>query len=119
MQNFRKLKVWERSHQLTISLYKMTQSFPKEHQFIIANQIRRSAASMAANLVEGCGRGSDADFKRFVQIVMGSASELEYHLPLAKDLNLMDEKNYENFAKHVVEIKRMLTTLIKKLKPDG
>lgn len=119
MQDFRKLKVWEKSHQLTVSLYRITQSFPKEYQFVVANQIRRSASSISANLAEGCGRGSNADFKRFVQIAMGSASELEYHLLLSKDLNLLDEKNYDNFAKQIIEIKRMLSALIQKLKADG
>ena len=73
----------------------------------------------AVFLAEGCGRGSNADFKRFVQIAMGSASELEYHLLLSKDLNLLDEKNYDNFAKQIIEIKRMLSALIQKLKADG
>ena len=86
---------------------------------MVANQIRRTASSIFANLAEGCGRGSNADFKRFVQIAMGSASELEYHLLLSKDLNLLDEKNYDNFAKQIIEIKRMLSALIQKLKADG
>jgi four helix bundle protein len=92
MQDFRKLKVWNKSHQLTMALFKISKTFPPEHRFMI-NQVRHSAVSISANLAEGCGRGNDADFKRFVQIAMGSASELEYHLLLLKDLKLLDEKN--------------------------
>jgi len=119
MQDFRKLKVWEKSHKLTIDLYKITQLFPKEHLYVIGNQIRRSVNSIPANLAEGCGRGSDADFRRFVQIAMGSASELEYHLLLSRDLDLMNDEIYEIMNKQIIEIKRMLTTLIQKLKADS
>lgn len=115
MQDFRKLKVWEKSHQLTIALFKISTAFPAEYNFLI-NQMQRSAVSISANLAEGCGRGSDADFKRFVQIAMGSASELEYHLLLLKDLKLMDEKKYKIFNDKLIDIKRMLATLIQKLK---
>jgi four helix bundle protein len=89
MKNFRELKVWGKSHQLTLAVYKATTTFPREEEYGLTSQLRRACASVPANIAEGCGRGSEADFARFLQIAMGSASELEYHLLLARDLNLL------------------------------
>jgi four helix bundle protein len=76
MRNYRDLRVWEEAHQLTLAVYKSTQSLPKEERFGLTSQIRRASASMGANLAEGCGRRSDAEMGRFIQIAMGSGSEL-------------------------------------------
>ncbi len=77
-----------------------------------------ACASIPANVAEGCGQGSDAEFARFLQIAMGSASELEYHLLLARDLNLLNSSVYNQLAGQVTEVKRMLTSLIQKLTAD-
>lgn len=119
MKDFRELKVWEKSHQLTVAVYKATSKFPKEELYGLTSQMRRSCSSIPANIAEGCGRGSDADFARFLQMAMGSASEIEYHLLLARDLNLLDDPSYECFANDVTEVKRMLASFIKKLTADG
>jgi four helix bundle protein len=84
MKDFRTLLVWEKSHLLVLDIYQHLSSFPKEERFGLADQIRRAAVSIPANIAEGCGRGSDADFARFIQIAMGSASELEYEILLSK-----------------------------------
>jgi four helix bundle protein len=118
VQDFRKLKVWEKSHQLTLELFKITTQITPEHKFLI-NQTRRATTSISSNLAEGCGRGSNADFKRFVQMAMGSACELEYLLMLLRDLELIPEIQYKNFNILLIEIKRMLSTLIKKLRADS
>lgn len=118
MKNFRELKVWEKSHQLTLAVYKATSRFPKEELYGLTSQIRRSCSSIPANIAEGCGRGSDADFARFLQISMGSASELEYHLLLARDLNYLDNSSCEQLSNDVTETKRMLTSFIQKLNVD-
>jgi|SRR5215211_4005593 len=89
MKSFRDLKVWEKGHELTLSVYKATAKFPNEERYGLTSQIWRSSVSVPANIAEGCGRGSDADLARFLQIVAGSASELEYHLLLAKQLNML------------------------------
>ena len=86
MQDFRNLSVWRLAHELTLAAYRETSRFPSSEQFGLTSQMRRSAASIATNIAEGCGRGSDADFGRFLQIALGSASELEYQLLLAADL---------------------------------
>jgi four helix bundle protein len=119
VKNFRDLKVWEKAHQLTLSLYRATAAFPTEEKYGLTSQLRRSAASVPANIAEGCGRGGDQEFARFLQIAMGSASELEYHLLLCRDLGFLKPSVYEELEKPAVEVKRMLTSLIRKLKAEG
>ena len=95
MRNFKDLKVWEKAHRLTLDLYRTTRSFPQSELYGLTTQIRRAAASIGANLAEGCGRLTDPEMGRFLQIAMGSASELDYHLLLAKDLQLLKSADYE------------------------
>jgi four helix bundle protein len=118
MKDFKKQKVWQTSHQLTLDIYKVTADFPREEIYGLTNQLRRSSASIPANIAEGCGRDTDADFSRFLQIAMGSASELQYHLMLSVDLGLLNNQDYELLDKETLEVKRMLTAFIKKLKAD-
>ena len=92
--------------------------FPKEEIYGLTSQMRRCSASIPANIAEGCGRGSDADFARFLQMAMGSASELEYHLLLAHDLGFLENSLYEKLNNELVEIKRMLNSFIQKLKTN-
>ena len=119
MKDFRELKVWEKSHHLALAVYTATAGFPKDELYGLTSQIRRSCASIPANIAEGCGRNGDAELARFLQIAMGSASELEYHLLLSLDLGLMDVANYDQLAQETTEIKRMLASFIQKLKADG
>lgn len=118
MKDFRKQKVWQKSHQLTLDIYKATSNFPREELYGLNNQIRRACASIPANIAEGCGRDSEADFSRFLQIAMGSATELEYHLLLSHDLGILNDFDYENLSGETIEVKQMLTSFIKKLKAD-
>lgn len=115
MKDFRQLKVWQKAHQLTLAIYQLTASFPREEIYGLTAQMRRAAASIPANLAEGCGRNSDAELARFSSIAAGSASELEYHLLLARDLNLIQLNDYPLLAEQIVEIKRMLTVFVQKL----
>ncbi|GAC1491536.1 MAG: four helix bundle protein [Chamaesiphon sp.] len=118
MKDFRELKVWQKSHELTLGVYQVTVLFPQEERYGLTSQIRRAVASIPANIAEGCGRGTDADFARFLQIAMGSSSELEYHFLLAHDLDFLDKSNYERLNSQLVEIKRMLNSFIQKLKAN-
>jgi four helix bundle protein len=119
MRDFKELKVWQKSHQLTLAVYKITATFPREEIYSLTGQIRRSCSSIAANIAEGRGGNGEAEFARFLHIAMGSASELEYHLLLARDLELLNAADYENSAHDVSEVKRMLTAFIKKQKADS
>ncbi|HTZ96580.1 MAG TPA: four helix bundle protein [Terriglobales bacterium] len=119
MQSFRNLKVWEKAHILTLDLYRSSRTFPREEIYGLTSQMRRSSASIGANIAEGSCRKGDAEFSRFLQIAMGSASELEYQILLAHDLGLLDGANYERLSFETTEVKRMLATLIRKLKADS
>ncbi len=119
MKDFRELKVWERSHQLVLDLYKVSLAFPKAEIYGLTNQIRRSAISIPANIAEGCGRDSQAELLRFFKIAMGSASELDYELMLARDLGWLDETNYSRISLELISIRKMLNALIQKIKIDN
>lgn len=118
MKDFHELKVWQKAHQLTLTVYQITAMFPREELYGLTSQLRRCSASIPANLAEGCGRSGDAEFARFCSIAMGSASELEYHLLLAKDLKLIKPKDHAELSQRATELKRMLTALIQKLTTD-
>jgi four helix bundle protein len=118
LKDFRELKVWGKAHQLTLDVYRSTAGFPKEELYGLTSQIRRAAASIPANIAEGCGRGGNVEFARFLQIAMGSASELEYHLLLSRDLKILDPTQHRQLDLQVVEVKRILSSLIQKIKAD-
>lgn len=101
---------------MTLEIYKATEKFPREEIYGLTSQIRRSCYSIPANIAEGCGKDGDADFARYLQIARGSASELEYHLLLAKDLGFLDVDEHQQLSKEANELKQMLTNFIKKLK---
>lgn len=119
MKDFRDLKVWRKAHLLTLAVYKATASFPKEELYGLTSQIRRACVSVAANIAEGCCRSGDVEFARFLQMAMGSASELEYYLLLAGDLGFLNASDCERLSKEVTEIKQMLSSLIKRLRAGG
>lgn len=116
MRDFRNLLVWERSHRLALDLYRETQRFPKHEIFGLSSQIRRATSSIPTNLAEGCGRWGDGDMGRFIQIAMGSASEVEYLLLLAKDLGYVEPAGYEILAAKLEEIRKMLTAFYKRVR---
>ena len=116
MRDFRKQKVWEKSHSLTLEIYKVTEKFPREEIYGLTSQLRRSCSSIPANIAEGCGEDGDADFARYLQIARGSASELEYHLLLAKDLGFLKVNEHQQLSQEANELKQMLTNFIKKLR---
>ncbi len=116
MQDYRKLKVWEAAHALVLAIYRVTTDFPREEQFGLASQMRRSAASIPTNIVEGCGRSTQADFLRFLYISMGSAKELEYQLLLSSDLGLLTIPVHQQLREETDRVTRMLSALISTVK---
>lgn len=119
MQDFRNLTVWRRAHQLTLDVYSLTRNFPKDEMYGLRGQLRRASASIGMNISEGCGRSGDPDFRRYLHFSMGSASELEYELLLARDLGYLHDPAYVRLAQQVQEVKKMTASLIRKLRAES
>ncbi len=99
-----------------LDVYDATGRFPAEEIYGLTAQLRRCAASVPANIAEGCGRSGEAELGRFMLIAMGSASELEYHLLLAHDLGYLGTRDYRTLSKQTQEVNRMLSTFVIKLR---
>lgn len=117
MQDFRNLEVWNKAHKLTLDIYRLTEGFPRTEVFGLSIQLRRGAASIATNLAEGCGR-AQGEFPKFLQIAFGSACEVEYQLLLARDLGLINAEQYDVIVANILDIKRMLNGLLKRVQRD-
>ncbi len=116
---FQKLEGLEKAHVLTLDVYKSSKGFPRDELYGLTGQMRRSSASIGANIAEGCCRKGDIELGRFLQIAMGSASELEYQLLLARDLEIMKSLDFQRLSSEVIEVKKMLAALIHKLRADS
>ncbi len=118
MKDFKKIMVWQKAHALTLRVYQVTASFPKDELYGLTSQIRRASASMPANIAEGCGRDTQTELARFVHIASGSASELEYHLLLARDLGFIDTPTHSELDANINEIKKMLVGFAKAVRSN-
>lgn len=118
MRDYRNLKIWQRSHLFTLEIYRVTGKFPKDELYSLTSQVRRAAYSIPTNIAEGCGREGDAEFHRYLVIASGSASELDYQLLLSRDLNYLEPEVYETLFQELSAIRRMLNTLLQKLKAN-
>jgi four helix bundle protein len=116
MGDFRELKVWQKAHELTLDVYRVTAQFPKQEIYGLVSQMRRCAASVGSNIAEGKGRRGDIEFGRFIQIACGSLTELEYQLLLSRDLKYLPETDYRNMNQKLAEVNRMLVSLQQKVK---
>jgi four helix bundle protein len=112
MRNYRDLQVWTKAHKLTLDLYRLSQTFPREEIYGVTSQLRRAAVSIGANLAEGCGRRTSTELARFVRIAMGSASELDYHILLSKDLGFMNSNDFALTSAGLTEVRKMLTSFL-------
>lgn len=116
MQDFREIKVWQKSHQLTLQIYKITKEFPKSELYGLVSQMRRAATSVPTNIAEGCVQRTDAQYARYLRISLGSANELDYQLFLVQDLHYITHEQYVSLHAEVDQIKKMPTSFIKQLK---
>ena len=116
MRDFHKLGIWQRSHQLTLDVYKVSKSFPKDELFGLTSQIRRAASSIPTNIAEGCGRASNKDYAHFLQIAIGSASEVEYELLLAHDLEYINDESFNKLTSETIAIRKMIIKYQSELK---
>ena len=119
MGDFKKLKVWQKSHQLALAVYKSTAGFPAQERYGLTGQLRRGCASIPANIAEGCGRGTDNELGRYVRISLGSATELEYHLLLARDLGHLSASVYDLLSTATLEVQSMLAGLGRRVRRPG
>jgi four helix bundle protein len=118
MKDFRDLRVWERAHKLTLEIYRLTATFPRHELYGMTSQIRRCSVSVGANIAEGCGKRGNGEFQRYLQIASGSASELDYHLLLARDLAFLVDADYRQAAKELLELRKMLSALLQKVEAE-
>jgi four helix bundle protein len=116
IKGFEDLKVWEKSHDLVLEVYKVTQLFPTNEKFGLTSQIRRSAVSVAANIAEGSKRQHLKEYIQMLYIAQGSLSETNYYLLLARDLKYINDIKYQEFFDQSEEIGKMLSGLINSLK---
>jgi four helix bundle protein len=119
MQHFSELKVWQRTHALTLRVYGLTESFPSAERFGLTSQLRRAATSMPTNIAEGSKRRSNPDYARFLNLAEGSAAEVEYLLMLSRDLGYVTPAEAEPLVREVSEISRMLYALRTKVERGG
>ena len=117
MQDFRNLKVWQKAHALAMDIYRVAGALPRADGLALTSQLRRAALSVPTNIAEGAGKAGDPEFRRFLLIAMGSAAETGYHLLVARDLGLIRNETYDDLSARAVEVRRMLTGLIKRLSP--
>ena len=118
MQRFVDLKVWQRSHELALAIYRMTESFPRDERFGLTSQIRRAATSVPTNIAEGSRRQRASDYARFLNIAESSLAEVEYLLMLARDLGYVGEQTVKPQLTEGGEIFAMLVALRRKVE-DG
>jgi four helix bundle protein len=116
MGDFKKLDVWQAAHSLACEVYRETGTFPRTEVYGLTSQLRRSSGSIAANIAEGCGRSRDTEFGQFLRISLGSATELEYHLLLSRDIGLLDDGTYTRLSDQARRIQGMLAGLKRRLK---
>lgn len=116
MQDFKKLLVWQRAHSFALTIHRVTRTVGRRDNAGVVGQIRRASQSISANIAEGCGRESNADLARFLQIAVGSASEVESHLQFLIDARLLSPHDFDQCQSDVVQVRRMLIGLLKKVR---
>jgi len=116
VKSFRDLRVWKKAHALVLDVYKRTNDFPRDEFFSVASEARRDGVEIAARIARGWGQRGNGDFARFLFMATGSATELEYHLLLAKDLGLLAETVHQQLQNDIEELKALLESLIPRVR---
>lgn len=119
MQDYHQLKVWEVSHHFAVGIFRISRSFPKEELYGITSQVRRAAFSIPINIAEGCGRHTSKDFAHFLDMAMGSASEVEEELLILRDIDFLDRKTHAVQDENIKKIKMMIAKLIDAVRGNG
>ena len=116
MGDFRKIKAWEKAHTISIDVHQLARRMPPREGAALRGQLQRAALSVAATIAEGAGKSTDAEFARYVDMALGSASETMHHLLTARDLDLLSTVEYQGLSERVEEVRRMLAGLLKRLR---
>lgn len=116
MQNYKDLLVWQKAHLFTLKIYKAVARFPKEEVYALTSQLKRASYSIPSNIAEGCGRSTQNDLARFLNIALGSANEVDYFILLSIDLNYIESEEAQELSSSINEIKAMLISLIQKVR---
>jgi four helix bundle protein len=116
VQDFKNLEVWQLAHQLRVRVYDVVATFPREERYGLRSQVTRAAGSIAANIAEGCGRNGDKELARFLDIAMGSATELECHLHCARDRNFVAADSVAGFLVELDRLQKMLASLTRSVR---
>ncbi len=116
MKTYRELICWQKAIELVKSIYKITNNFPHTEQFGLTSQLRRAAVSVPSNIAEGFGRGSNKDFRRFLDISRGSLFEIQTQIYIAKELDYIDKEFFEKVYEQSREVERILVGFMKSLK---
>jgi len=119
IKSYRELLIWQKSIQVVTNIYKLTRDFPKEELFGITSKIRRCAISIPSNIAEGFGRNSQGDFKRFLNISLGSTYELQTQIEISQNLEYLNTENYKYLMESCVELEKMMNSLVSKIKAKG
>ncbi len=119
MQDYKKLSVWEKAHELTLYTYRITTGYPKEELYALVQQMRRAASSIPMNIAEGCGRNSNLDIAHFLNIAIGSANEIDYQFLLSKDLSYIATQEYETATSKIGEVRAMLISLVTRIRQEN
>ncbi|MCB0460250.1 MAG: four helix bundle protein [Flavobacteriaceae bacterium] len=116
MRNFRKLDIWKQGIELVKLVYKLAEKLPSTEKFGLQSQITRASISVPSNIAEGSSRNSEIEFKRFLEIALGSLFELETQFILIEELNYISSKELEDIFKLIEKEAKMINTLITKIK---
>ncbi len=116
MRDFRKMMIWERSMKYVVLTYTFTKQFPDDERFGLISQMRRASVSISSNIAEGSARNSDTEFKRFLEISLGSAFELETQLIISNEMNYLKNEKFNECLSELQEIQKMINSFINKLK---
>lgn len=118
MHNFKRLTIWQRSMDLVTQIYLLTMKYPREEIYGLTSQTRRAATSIPLNISEGAAKSSNKDFARFLEMAIGSSNELETALIVAKNIQFITEDMLKPFENEIIELRKMITKFIEKLKKD-
>lgn len=116
VSDFKTLRVWQKAHALALNAHRIAMRLPGSHNSALRSQVIRAAMSIPTNVVEGTGQRSAREYARFVSIAVNSASELEYHLMIARDLGAISVKEFDSLSSETLEVRKMLYGLLRALK---